>query len=282
MLKLAAGVALVSLVLSMGARLLVTAPASLLAPPATFPLPAAALAHLPLLGQIAPIRFALLTALFVGLAVSIVLDRLHGTRATAPAAGKIQAAPTPGEVADARPVWTVLALFAVAAFVAVGPAWTSSFPARQLLVPAAYRSPTLERYPTASTLVGYPYVTNFATDPLAWQALSGYRYKIFDGSAYVPGPDGKPTLGLPDSVITLLFAAAALDHFPASIGRPTQRALRRQLAAWHTDEVVVLPGVGQSTQLAAFLAAALHRRPSRAGGAWVFTDLRAELGATSG
>ena len=261
-LRLAAFVGLVSLVASMGDRLLVVAPRSLLAPPETVPLPTALLARAALVTEIAPVRFALLTAMFAGLAVAIVLDRLRS------AAG------------GAEP-WrwrSALAVAGVALVVAMLPLWTSAFPARPLATPVAYRAPAVAAYPVGSILLGYPLTTNFTTDALAWQAVERYRYRIVGGSAYVPGPGGRPTLGLPVSPLTVLFAAAAIGRFPSPIGAPTDRAVRAQLRSLGVDEIVVLRVGGDPVGLARWLGSMLGERPSIVGGAFVFTSVRRAVG----
>ena len=134
------------------------------------PLPYAVVAHLPVLHNMAAVRFSLYVVLCAALVLAVGLDRLH-------AAGRLRAA-------VAVPVAALCALPLL-------PDWPYSYePAR---TPAYFTGAAVERVPAGSLALTYPVPRFPQSAPMLWQAQAGYRYRSVGGYVITPEPDGAGT-----------------------------------------------------------------------------------------
>lgn len=260
-LRLALTLALVALVASLGYRLHV-GPHAL-----AVPLPATALAHLPLLDSIAPERFAAMTDLFAGLSLAIVVDHVRGGPGLDAGAG---AGPAVGRHRAGLSTRVLIAIGVAAvalAPLAMLPRWP--YP----VTPAPTRPPLPALAPNASghhrVLVVYPDSSGAAADEMMWQAEDGFSFQLPDGYAILPGPGGRAVEAPPTNALWLVLAAASVHRLGAPLSASTLAALRRDLHAVHADAVVLLRGAPDGTVLRRDLAALLGPPRRRAGG-WVW------------
>ncbi len=216
-------------VLSLGGSLAVKGP------PATYqsglargrlPLPGKLLAHLPLLSNVIPSRFALYVTLAASVVLAAVLDALH-TR-----------------LAGWAGVVLPLALAAVA-LVPLVPAAPVS-PVGDPGTPDWFLGPGPGRIPAGSVALLYPYPSalHFPVAQL-WQAQAGLPFRMPGGYALVPGAGGRiayntvlgyTPLTLTGTVLTQLALGPAPPRTPS-----LRRRIRTELAGWKVRTVVATP-----------------------------------------
>jgi hypothetical protein len=137
-----------------------------------------------------------------------------------------------------------------------------------------YRSALVTHLEPGSILLGYPVMNGFRSDPLIWQAESGYRYDMVAGYGFIPGPGPHPLGSLPPSPVTNLFGDAQVGDLAPAIPASEERAVLVELERWHVDAIVVLPSGTSYRRLAAILARMLSTRPHHLDGAYVVTGVR--------
>lgn len=228
------------------------------------PLPAALLAHLPVLWSIMPSRFGLFVDLFAALALGIVLDRL---RAEGPA---VLARARPG---SHPPVAPALLPLGVAAVVVASLAAALPWPYRVARVPtpAIVHIPELEALAPGSVLSAFPSAPQRQGPLLVAQAQAGYRFSSTGGYAIVPGPSGRNTEEPESNPLQLLYTAAALGRLPPAVGFSEARGVLDAIAGLHVTAVIVDRAARGGPGLAAVLARILGPPSVRAGSetAWV-------------
>jgi len=190
-------------------------------------LPEALLAQFPMAKNIIPSRFALYTALLVGLVVALGFERLRRRLDGSPGRAVV-------------PIG-VMALCALALVPAGSP---SSPRVRTSSMPAYFSSPAFTSHPEGGLLVLCPFPNGRNPLGILWQAQSGYRFRMPSGHAKAPeGPDHHVAYG---PLVEYSVSTPVSTTFTAiSRGIPLERTpnLRRQvldeLGAWKTTAVVV-------------------------------------------
>jgi hypothetical protein len=273
------------------------------------PLPAWVFPHLPLLDSIVPSHFGLFVDFFVGMALAVVLDRIHGgdLGALARPAGvpavpdsrllDIPAGPDGRRLAGRRPaghpltgrrlgasqagtrtlplglVCGVTAAIALVPMLLLPP-WP--YPVRHVAEPPIFRQRVLTSLGPGSIVVEYP--TAFAADgaPLLWQAVGGITYELSDGYGLIPGVGGRATELPPVDTLSLVFAAAALGTLKVPLSPATNLAIRRTLLQGHAAALVVTPGAKGSALVTSALTSALGHPTQRLDGAvvWILSGRR--------
>jgi hypothetical protein len=135
------------------------------------PLPEALLAHLPLVEDVIPVRFALVVSLFAAIVLGIGADRLFYAISS--------------RTVLKRAAGITGALVLLAAFAFVIP--------RAPLVSQATSWPTdttstLNAIPPGTVVLTYPYTISPWTEALYWQATDGMRFRIVGGYDEIQGP----------------------------------------------------------------------------------------------
>jgi hypothetical protein len=221
----------------------------------TIPLPWALIAKLPLMGNLLPVRLAVLTDLGVALLLAIGLDRL-----SAPVS-------LPGRVA--------LGTVALVVVVSLLP---SHVLVQQLSarvdVPAYFTSREVEHIPKGSIALVAPWTTNANSDlPEVWQAYAHFRFRLASGYAYLPsGKSGVCTGRLVDEL------EVAMRHIflglPApDLSAPRVRAVLRQRAREHGFSTVVVGPMRHEDAMVRFMTRMLGEAPSAVGGVFVWYDV---------
>jgi hypothetical protein len=164
--RFAAVLGLVAWVLSLGERLHVAGTET------PVPLPYALVAKLPVLHNMAAVRFSLYVVLCAALVLAVGLDRLHAE----------------GWFARRR---EVAALVAAACLVPLLPSWPYSYePAR---TPEYFTSDAVQAVPEGALALTYPVPRFPGSAPMLWQAQAGYRYRSVGGYVITPEQDGSGT-----------------------------------------------------------------------------------------
>ncbi len=160
----AAVLGLVAWVLSLGERLHVGGEAT------DVPLPYALVSRLPVLHNMAAVRFSLYVVLCAALVLAVGLDRMH-------AAGRLRAA-------VALPV-------ALVCLLPLLPDWPYSY--ERSRTPAYFTTDAVERVPSGSLALTFPVPRFPQSAPMLWQAEAGFRYRSVGGYVITPEPDGSGT-----------------------------------------------------------------------------------------
>jgi hypothetical protein len=237
------------------------------------PGPFTLLLHVPVLQAIEPARFSLFTALFTAVVLATGLDMLcRGT-----ASARAGAAEGPGRRVRgfARPA--AVAALGAAALAPLLPRWP--YPAGRPVIPAFFTSAAVHRIPAGAVVATFPFPAKRFNQALAWQAVSGMRFRLLGGTTFfVPGRDGRavelfrPPLRPPG-------IAAVFDRALFGTGYRLRGdlidAIGASLRAYRVSAVIVDPRVGRDPALAVrYLIAVTGRLPERTGGVLGWFDLR--------
>jgi hypothetical protein len=206
------------------------------------PLPGALVARLPLMESAVPSRLMQFAYLGIGLVLSDFVA----------AAGRRRR----------------LALLAVAvALVPLVPRWP--YPSTDARVPAFFQpGGEVSRLSPADMVLVTPYADHLSSVAMLWQASAGYRFRMPEGEAFVPGP----SLGPPPSHLRTTFEALE-GGVPVPDSAADREATLRELAALDVDTVVAGPCPGHD-RIVAYLTAVLGRPPVPSGGVDVWWDVR--------
>ncbi len=225
-------------------------------------LPWRVLWRLPVLKEILPDQFAPFLALFLAFLLAVGLDALYVAHRR----------PTSWVARHLRPVTAVAtALVAVAALVPVFVTFDLPLNVVALRIPAYLRDvqPTL---PADTVLLTVPFAFSGSTQPMLWQAVDGFDFRLAGAALKTPNAAGGPVgTGAPGSARRIL-ADLSVPAGPEPTGTPAQiAALRRALGQWHVGEVVVIDGPARDPVYASgFLTKVLGTAPAYLGGAWAW------------
>lgn len=188
------------------------------------PLPEYVYAHLPLLENTIPARYALYVLLFVCLILGIGLDRAI-TQAKS-GSGQPEVTTTAGEGLGARLLarWNRLGTPRARGAVVAGLVVLSLIPAvpfksRGLLWSASLPTAIEKAVKPGSVVLTYPFTTPASTQPMAWQATDHMWFRLMGGYANIAVPGERvgqrwPPLLRPRSVQELLGYTSIGDRFP--------------------------------------------------------------------
>jgi hypothetical protein len=251
--RVAAVGGLVAWILSLGGALVVrSAPGASLT---GFPLPERVFAHLPLLSNTIPVRYALYVALFASLVLAIALDRLHARIRERAGAAWLRS-----------PVGSALIPAAVAVLCLV-----PVIPAIPLEgfgdpgVPAYFTSPAIQRVPVGSVALLYPFPSTPTPQGELWQADSNMHFKMPGGYFLVPQSPSRaiaftPEIGYDTNTLTARTLISLAAGTPPPETPALRAALVTQLSAWHVRTLLAtttgLPQPAQSLQFLTWLAGA--------------------------
>ena len=211
------------------------------------PLPFAALARLPVLGNLAAVRLSLYVVLGAALLLAVGLDRVRPGRRWAPVAG--------------------LCLLALL------PAWPYRYVDAR--VPAYFTSAAVERVPAGAVALTFPLARVGTSTPMHWQAFAGYRYASPGGYVITPLPGGRGTFrGDPLTVERVFGLARTGRRLPDPDGR-VGSSVRGELARLHVDAVLVPAQEPGAAAVTGWFTGLLGRGPDELRGgvaAWYALD----------
>jgi dolichyl-phosphate beta-glucosyltransferase len=253
----AAGMALVSFVLGLGAALL-GGPGWAGSPW----LPWRLFDHLPLVEQAIPERMALFCVLFVALLLVVGLETLVGrARHRWPGDHRGWTRALPG-------VATVgLALLCL---VPIARTYDLPLHTRHVVVPRWYQT-AATGLPARTTVLSIPFPAPGTDRPMLWQADAGMGFALAGGGLKLPGPGHAPRgTGAPGSATRILEGLSSLT-VATPAGTPAQVAtVRRALVAWGVDRIVITGPSKAPAYAATFLTAVTGRPPGVRRGAMVW------------
>ncbi len=231
--RLASGVGVVAWVLSLGERLHVGGTEL------EVPLPYAVFEHVPVLANMAAVRFSLYVVLCASLVVAVGLDRLHSW----------------GALSRHR---VLAGLLALGCLVPLVPAWPYAY--EEAGTPAYFTSDAVLSVPPDSVALTYPVPRFPSSAPMLWQAEAGFRYRSLGGYVIAPETSGAGTFRGSVSLLERVFVDVVRGApVPASGALDAQ--LLDEMAALDVDSVLVSVHTPGATELRRYLTALLRRPP---------------------
>jgi len=212
--------AALSLVLSMGSRLRVWGHVT------PIRLPFVVLTHLPFLQSEVASRYCVFMWLFIGLAVAVILDRARQAR---PSPSKLH-----GRGGSRRLAYWPLPLFLVLAglgLVFLIPGWPYNI--AQVNTPTALVPPTAVPNISGGTLLTYPMSRNNHNQPMVWQAIDGFSYRIPAGEASVSNGHSGATEA---AFSTCWQVTSTAEYAPPATFLP---AARSDFVRWKVSAVII-------------------------------------------
>jgi hypothetical protein len=226
----AAVMMLLSEILSLGPRLTVNAHST------SVPLLMADFDRLPIFSNFVYSRFALYADLFAAMVLAISADQLRRSVRKRPKERPL----TVGR--HRRPTqtrWAGLAIIGVLALALIPliPRWPSR--PHSAALPTYFSTATLDRVPTGSVALTYPYPDYPDLSGMLWQAGTSMRFRIIGGYALVPGIAGQPIFRLFPPYLPSVPSTLVDDYVGGSPGAaeatPTQ--MRAFLAHYSVQTV---------------------------------------------
>ena len=237
-INLSAALAAAAFVLSLGPKLVVDGHQT------SIPLPFALLAKLPLVGNILPARLSLLVALFVAVVVSLgCADLLRPPRVAHSVKG-VEARRTSAHLKLTAFVVGV----ATACLLPLLPSWP--YGKKPVDVPAFFTSSDLERIPSGSVVLTYPFALYPYDQAMLWQAVAGMRFRLLGGYALQRNQQGRAALspsGLSPSVVAEFLERAeegsAGDLVSSPLREKDSANVEQFLRNYDVSTVIVSPGI---------------------------------------
>jgi hypothetical protein len=224
-------------------------------------LPWRELSRIPLLKEILPDQFAPLLTLFVAFLLAVGLDALYVAHL----------GPTSWVARHRYPVTAAAtALVAVVALVPVFVTFDMPLRVVPLRMPAYMRqgAPAL---PTNTVLLTVPFAVSGSPQPMLWQAVDGFHFRLAGAALKTPNALGGPVgPGSPGSARRILTNLTLLGG-PEPTGTPAQIAtVRRVLREWQVGDVVVDGHSRDPVYASGFFTMVLGTAPAFERGAWVW------------
>jgi hypothetical protein len=152
----------------------------------------------------------------------------------------------------------IAAAVAVVALLPLVPRWP--YPVGQAVTPGFFTTSAVQRIPSGSVVVTYPFPVGYRNRPLVWQAEASMRFRMLGGSPFfVPGPgrsaveEFKPLLyprGI-DAVFTAAFRGTMTRRgTPPPLRRTLLQGIRADIRRYHISAVLIYPLLGRDPALA--------------------------------
>ena len=199
---------------------------------------------LPVLGNVLPLRYSLVTDVALAFLFAVYVDALLGRD------NRLRRGAQLGMLAAV-----------LVAVVTILPA--AMPPGRSARVPTFFTSRAVEMLPRDVPVLMLPYPTAGNAAPMLWQASAGMQFRMLGGYALHPGLDGRSTdQPHPDAVATAFLAAEQGQQLTA----PQTAAARALLRRHHVHTALLDMGAPQAENLRRAVTSTLGFGPTRAVG----------------
>jgi hypothetical protein len=245
-------------------------------------LPWQSLVKWPLLDDVLPGRFALLTDLALSVLVAIGLDatrkRFTGSSRSSDEPMVLPDPDVQGGVTPWRRPVGLAGVMCVVAASSLVPIWRLySIPTatEEVHVPPWFSTAAL-RLPTGSVVLTYPFPASasLSSEAMIWQAVDNMQFGLAGGYVKVPGPDGHPlAAGTPGSATSSLTLLTLVKQTPENAWSPSPAelaAIRSALSSWKVAFIVVTATGSNPVYTAAVMTAVSGRVPQVSHRAWVW------------
>ena len=247
-------------------------------------LPWQVLAGQPVLQNIIPSRFLVVTYLSLAVILGVVVDRTRDAVLARPDANGAHGAHGAHDSSD-RPRWVAGAAGLAVAAVGLVPIAVYLAPTVPM-VTQPVRSPSwfttvAPRLPDGTVLLAFPVPYQVIESAMAWQATAAFPYAMVGGG----GPGGVIERTGAERRGAEAVARASFSFTGQRLRPGDVAATRAALVAWGVDEAVLpaqpgLPAYDQVTSVSyavAFLTAVTGRAPRLQAGSWVWPDAARDL-----
>ena len=255
--RFAAAMAVVALVLSFGATLNVDGHST------GIPLPFRIVNSLPLLKSAIAYRLTLYVALFCALLLAVGLDRVHKMGI--------------GRVRPGRQGALAALGLAVVGLIPVLPAWP--YPSNPTGVPAFFNASDVKSIPSDSVLLTYPFPRWPFVQPMYWQAIDDFRFKLPGGYITSTTPTGAATANGTSSFTESFLEGCEEGEQPQASDDDVQQSAD-DLRAWDVSTIVVTQSAADPECALELFQTVLGRAPEERDGQWVWFGVQADLGST--
>ncbi|MCW2777716.1 MAG: hypothetical protein JWN17_1441 [Frankiales bacterium] len=201
------------------------------------PLPFALLARLPVLENMAAVRYSLYVVLCAALVLAVGLDRLHAT-------GRLRLLPA--------------GVLALACLVPLLPAWPYDYVEAD--VPPYFTSAAVRAVPEGSVALTYPVPRFPESAPMLWQAEAGFRYRSLGGYVITPEASGAGTFTGSRTFLEQLLADVRRGA-PVPRSAALDARVRAELADLRVDSVLVALPTPGSGEVQRYVTSLLGRGP---------------------
>ncbi len=255
------------------------------------PLPFAIFRHLPVVQNLEAARFSLYLQLAAAVIFAVGLDRVraHGwLPAAQPAAASQATRPALGELPAPRGRSWVRSVTVIAAgVVAMAPLLPNlPLPTAAINVPGFFTGKDVREVPSGSVAFTLPFDIAPKNAPMMWQAVSGMRFRILGGDAFVRKPDGRTTWHWQPAGPKVLLEVLRASRHHATPGPPmTTNAINavRQLLVQNRVSVVLVDRAARDGAAQAVLVSRVLRTPPwRSGRMDVWLNVQRDLGGHPG
>lgn len=203
------------------------------------PMPGTILAHLPVLENLLPARFAAYVALLTALLLAVFIDRMPRT-------------------VRSRRVLQTASVLLVVAFLPPLP-----FPTRPATTPPFFTTTRPRPYPENSRLLVLPFAHDFYTaDAMRWQAEARMSFSMPEGYIITRLPSGQSVQGPAPSVTSVVFAGIVAGSTTlASVSRDQRASIAADLRGWNIEGVVLVDGTPHGDAVAELVGAIVGSGP---------------------
>lgn len=253
--RFAAAMGLATLVITFGATFYVDGHST------GIPLPFRVFSSIPLLNSMFASRFTIFVELFGGLLLAVGMDRLRSEGFWVWRPGR-------------RGMMAALVI-AIVGLLPLLPAWPYAYASTG--VPTYFTSSAERSIPINSVVVTYPYPRFPFVQPMYWQSVDGFRYKLPAGYIVTPGPNGYGTVyGSPTFTESFLDGCEQGNDPQATSSDAAQTVA--DLHTWDASTVIVTRTAYDPQCALQLFEAAIGRPPEVVGDVWVWYGVQSNLG----
>src|SRR5262249_62042910 len=105
-----------------------------------------------------------------------------------------------------------------------------------------------------------------------WQSAAGYRYRMPEGYAIIPGPGGSVAFDPPPSSTASVLRMIELGDAVPARTEALRRSMACEMVRWHVRTVVVGP-MSHEDEAVAAMSWVVDRAPEFVQGVWVWWDV---------
>jgi hypothetical protein len=230
--------------------------------------------RLPIFSNFVDSRFALYADLFAALVLAVAVDQLHRSLQKSAVERRLARRRHERPTRVRWPGFVMVGIVALA-LIPLVPRWPSrSYAASS---PTSFSTAALERAPSGSVVLTYPYPDYPNLSGMLWQAEASMRFRIIGGYALVPSGDGQPIFRLFPPYLPSVPSTLVDDFFGGSHGaaKATPVQMRAFLVRYDV-QTVFSEAVGANPKAAdALFTAALGSPSTKVGRLEVWYDAAA-------
>jgi hypothetical protein len=138
--------------------------------------------------------------------------------------------------------------------------------------PAFFSGPAVRRIPSGSVALVAPWAGPLDATAMNWQSAAGYRYRMPEGYAIVPGPGDGVAFDPPPSPTSNVLKMIELNDSVPARNEALRRSMACDLVHWQVRTVVVGP-MNHEDEAVATMAWVIGQVPEYVQGVWVWWDV---------